>query len=58
MAGFESRFNQLPPDLRQVVFLRAKQADALRAGDFGVQIEFTRDTAHGDQPFRRDFAAS
>ena len=58
VAGFESRFNQLPPDLRQVVFLRAKQADALRAGDFGVQIEFTRDAAHGDQPFRRDFAAS
>ncbi|VFT73442.1 Uncharacterised protein [Klebsiella aerogenes] len=58
VAGFEARFNQLTPDLRQVVFLRAKQADALGAGDFGVQIEFTRDTAHGDQPFRRDFAAS
>lgn len=57
VAGFEARFNQLPPDLRQVVFLRAKQADALGAGDFGVQIEFTSDTAHGDQPFRGDFAA-
>ena len=56
VAGFEACFNQLAPDFRQVVLLRAKQADALGTGDFGVQVEFARDAAHGHQPFRRDFA--
>ena len=56
VASFEARFNQLTPDFWQVVLLRTKQADTLGAGDFGVQIKFTGDTAHGNQPFRRDFA--
>lgn len=55
VAGFEARFNQLTPDFRQVIFLRAEQADTLGTGDFGVQVKLTGDTTHGDQPFRGDF---
>ena len=56
MAGFKTRFNQLTPDFRQVIFLRAEQTDTLRTGNFGVQVKFTRDTAHGHQAFRGNFA--
>src|SRR5690606_33904907 len=57
VTGFKARFNQLTPDFRQIIFLRTKQADTLGAGDFGVQVIFTGDTAHRDQPFRGDFTA-
>ena len=57
VTGFEARVDQLTPDFRQIVFLRAEQADTLRAGDLGVQIKFAGDTADGHQAFRRDFAA-
>ena len=57
MTGFEAGFNQLTPDLRQIVFLCAKHRQALRAGDFGVEIKFTRDTTHCHQSFRGDFTA-
>ncbi|MNT67323.1 hypothetical protein D3C72_2054540 [compost metagenome] len=56
MTGFEARFDQLTPDFRQVVFLRAKQTDTLGTGDFGVQVKFARHASHGHQPFRGDFA--
>ena len=57
MTGFEASFNQLTPDFRQIVFLCAKHRQALGAGDFGVEIKFTRDTTHCHQPFRGDFTA-
>ncbi len=57
MAGFEAGGDQLAPDFRQVVLLRAEQADALGAGDFGVEVVFLGDLAHRQQAFRRDFAA-
>ena len=55
MTGFEAGFNQLTPDLRQIVFLCAKHRQTLGAGDFGVEIKFTRDTTHCHQPFWGDF---
>nr|VUD29742.1 Uncharacterised protein [Raoultella sp. NCTC 9187] len=54
---FKARFNQLTPDFRQIVFLSAKHADTLRAGDFGVEVIFARDAARRPLAFRRDFAA-
>ncbi len=45
VAGFKAGGNQLTPDFRQVVLLRAKQADTLGAGDFGVEVVFPRDSA-------------
>ena len=56
MTGFKTGFNQLTPDFRQVIFLRAEQADTLRTGNFGVQVKFARDTAHSHQAFRGNFA--
>ncbi len=57
VTGFETGFNQLTPDFRQIVFLRAKQADTLRTGDFGIEVKLAGDTTHGHQTFRGDFAA-
>ncbi len=58
VTGFEARFNQLTPDFRQIVFLRAKQTDTLRTGDFGIEVKLAGDTTHGHQTFRGDFTAS
>ena len=57
VAGFEAGVDQLAPDQRQLVHLRAEQVDALAAGDLGVQAVLLRDRADGDEPFRRDLAA-
>ncbi|GAR58339.1 hypothetical protein NGUA15_00068 [Salmonella enterica] len=57
VTGFEARFNQLTPDFRQIVFLRAKQTDTLRTGNFGIEVKLAGDTTHGHQTFRGDFTA-
>ena len=57
VTGFEARVDQLTPDFWQIVFLCAKQADTLGAGDLGIQVKFTSDAAHRHQPFRGDFTA-
>ena len=43
VAGFEAGVDQLAPDQRQLVHLRAEQVDALAAGDLGVQAVLLRD---------------
>ena len=45
VAGLETGGDELAPDLRQLMHLRAEQIDALAAGDLGVQVEFLRDRA-------------
>ena len=57
MAGFKTGGEQLAPDGRQIVFLRAEHADALRAGHFGIEVVFLGDLADGQQAVRGDFAA-
>ena len=42
MAGFEAGVDELVPDERQLVHLRAEQVDALAAGDLGVQAVLLR----------------
>src|SRR6185503_11161041 len=46
----EARVDELLPDERQLVHLRAEQVDALATGDLGVQAVFLRDRADGDEP--------
>ena len=57
MPGFKAGGEQLAPDGRQVVFLRAEHADALRAGHFGVKVVLFGDLSDGQQAVRGDFAA-
>ena len=57
VAGFEAGVDELAPDQRQLVHLRAEQVDALAAGDLGVQAVLLRDRADDDELVRRDLAA-
>ncbi len=56
MAGLEACFDQLSPDIRQLVQFCAEQVDPLSAGDLGVQIVFLGHLTEHDQLVRRDFA--
>ncbi|MNO44312.1 hypothetical protein D3C76_345510 [compost metagenome] len=49
MPGFKTGFNQLGPDVRQLMQLRAKQVDTLATGDFGVEVVFLRHHTNRDQ---------
>src|SRR5471030_2146233 len=57
VAGFETGGDQFLPDQRQLLDARAKQINALAAGDLGVQAVLLGDHADGDQAIGRDFAA-
>ena len=52
VAGLEAGIDQLAPDQRQLMHLRAQQIDALAAGDLGVEPIFLRDLADGDELLR------
>ncbi|RMS72185.1 hypothetical protein ALP62_05513 [Pseudomonas syringae pv. aceris] len=56
MAGLEACLDQLAPDIRQLVQLRAEQVDALAAGDLGVQVVFFRHRANRYQAVRGNLA--
>src|SRR5687767_5931090 len=49
VTGFEACVDQLFPDQRQLMHLRAEQIDALAAGDLGVQAVLLRDGADSDE---------
>ena len=55
--GLESGGDEVRPDERQLVHLRAEQVDPLSAGDLGVEAELAGDLADGDELLRRDLAA-
>ncbi len=57
MPGLEAGVDQVLPDERQLLDARAKEVDALRAGDLGVQAVLLRDLAEHDQLLRGDLAA-
>src|SRR5471032_2396265 len=57
VAGFETGSDQFFPYQRQLLDARAKQINALAAGDLGVQAVLLGDHADGDQAIGRDFAA-
>ncbi|MNO52120.1 hypothetical protein D3C76_425340 [compost metagenome] len=54
--GLKTRFNQLGPDVRQLMQLSAEQVDALAAGDLGVEVVFLRHHANRDQFVGGDLA--
>ena len=56
VAGFHAGIDELLPDQRQLVHLRAEQVDALAAGDLGVQAVLLRHLADDDELLGRDLA--
>ncbi|MNP68222.1 hypothetical protein D3C76_1641480 [compost metagenome] len=56
VAGFEARFDQFAPDLRQLMQLGAEQVDTLATGDLGVEVVFLRYNADGNQLVGGDLA--
>ena len=57
MAAFKSRINQLLPDRRQILHLRAEQVDSLTASDLRIEVVLASHHTQHDQLFRRDFSA-
>ncbi|MNQ48476.1 hypothetical protein D3C85_623550 [compost metagenome] len=57
LTGLESGRQQLAPDGGQIILLGPEQADALGAGDLGVELVVAGHFGHRQQPFRGHFTA-
>ncbi len=56
LTGLEARRQQLAPDGGQIILLSPEQADALGAGDLGVELVVAGHFGHRQQPFRGHLA--
>ena len=56
LTGLEARCQQLAPDGGQIILLGPEQADALGAGDLGVELVVAGHFGHRQQPFRGHLA--